>query len=112
MSTTLPPTDALLATKFFIPVAPQPLVARPRLTSLLNEGLHRRLTLVCAPAGFGKSTLLAEWVRSLPPPPEGPSVAWVSLDEDDNEPARFGDYFMSALEKASPGMGLQALEYL
>src|SRR5690242_10219872 len=112
MAPSPPAVDQLLATKFFVPVASQPLIARTRLTALLYEGLHRRLTLVCAPAGFGKSTLLAEWVRSLHPPPDGPSVAWISLDEDDNEPARFGDYFMSALEKASPGMGLQALEYL
>lgn len=104
--------DQLLATKFFVPVASQPLVARTRLIALLNEGLHRRLTLVCAPAGFGKSTLLAEWVRSFPSPPNGPFVAWISLDEDDNEPARFGDYLISALDKVSPGVGSQALEYL
>lgn len=112
MATATPAVDQLLATKFFVPVASQPLVARTRLTALLNEGLHRRLTLVCAPAGFGKSTLLAEWVRSLPPHPDGPLVAWISLDEEDNEPARFGDYFISALEKVSPGVGSQALEYL
>src|SRR6478672_10778633 len=112
MAASSPAVDRLLATKFFVPVASQPLVARTRLIALLNEGLHRRLTLVCAPAGFGKSTLIAEWVRSLPPPPDGPFVAWVSLAEADNDPAHFGDYFMSALEKVSPGVGSQALEYL
>lgn len=104
--------DLLLATKFFIPVASQPLVTRSRLNDLLNEGLQRRITLVCAPAGFGKSTLLAEWVRSLPTPPDGPFVAWLSLDEDDDNPARFGEYFITALSRAFPSVGSQALEYL
>jgi LuxR family maltose regulon positive regulatory protein len=74
--------------------------------------MQRRLTLVCAPAGFGKSMLLAEWVRSLPTPPDGPFVAWISLDEDDDNPARFGEYFITALARAFPGVGAQALEYL
>ncbi len=112
MSIQTPAVDLLLATKFFIPVASQPLIARTRLTTLLNDTLHRRLTLVCAPAGFGKSTLLAEWVRSLPAPPDGPFVAWVSLDEDDDNPARFGEYFITALSRAFPGIGAQALEHL
>lgn len=112
MSIQTPAVDLLLATKFFIPVASQPLIARTRLTTLLNDSLHRRLTLVCAPAGFGKSTLLAEWVRSLPAPPEGPLVAWISLDEDDDNPARFGEYFITALSRAFPGIGAQALEHL
>lgn len=112
MDTPTQAVDLLLATKFFIPVASQPLVARTRLNALLNEGLERRLTLVCAPAGFGKSTLLAEWVRSLPAPPDGPFVAWLSLDEDDDNPARFGAYFVTALSRAFPGVGTQALEYL
>lgn len=112
MRTPTSAADLLLATKFFIPVASQPLVDRTRLTTLLNEGLHRRLTLVCAPAGFGKSILLAEWVRSLPPPPDGPFVSWLSLDEDDDNPARFGEYFVTAMSRAFPGLGSQALEYL
>ncbi len=107
-----PAVDLLLATKFFIPVASQPLVARTRLNALLNEGLQQRLTLVCAPAGFGKSTLLAEWVRSLPAPPDGPFVAWISLDEDDDNPARFGEYFITSLSRAFPSVGSQVLEYL
>ena len=112
MSAATPAVDPLLATKFFVPATFQTLVARPRLTALLNEGLQRRLTLVCAPAGFGKSTLLAAWVRALPPPPDGPVVAWVSLDEDDDNPARFADYVITALDRASPGVGAPALERL
>lgn len=112
MGTSTRVVDLLLATKFFIPVSSQPLVARTRLTTLLNEGLHRRLTLVSAPAGFGKSTLISEWVHSLPTPPDGPFVAWVSLDEDDNNLARFGEYFITAMSRAFPGVDSQALEYL
>ena len=81
MSRTIPAVDPLLATKFFIPIASHPLVARSRLTARLDEGLRCRLTLVCAPPGFGKSTLLGQWLRSLPAPPDGPSVARVSLDQ-------------------------------
>src|SRR5690242_20726250 len=109
MGRAAPSVDQLLATKFFVPVASQPLVARARLTALVNEGLQRRLTLVCAPAGFGKSTLLAEWMHSLPPPPAGPVAAWVSLDADDDTPTRFWNYFISALDRASPGVGAPAL---
>lgn len=112
MGVQTPAIDLLLATKFFIPVASQPLIARTRLTTLLNESVYHRLTLVSAPAGFGKSTLVAEWVRSLPPPPDGPFVAWLSLDEDDNTPSRFAEYFITALSRAFPGVGTQALEYL
>lgn len=112
MGTPTRAVDLLLATKFFIPVASQPLVARTRLYSLLNEGRQYRLTLVAAPAGFGKSTLLAQWVRSLPTPPDGPFVAWLSLDEDDDNPARFAEYFITALSRAFPSLGTQALEHL
>ena len=110
MSTSLPAADPLLVTKFVVPAPASPLVVRPRLTALLNEGLRRRLTLVCAPPGFGKSTLLAEWVRALPP--GDPFVAWVSLDEADDNVGRFWDYLISALERAAPGAGARALDLL
>jgi LuxR family maltose regulon positive regulatory protein len=55
---------------------------------------------------------VAEWVRSLPTPPDGPFVAWLSLDEEDDNPARFGEYFITALSRAFPGVGSQALKYL
>lgn len=73
---------------------PQPsLVQRPRLVEQLNTGLHRKLTLISAPAGFGKTTLVSEWVARC-----GRPTAWLSLDEDDNEPTRFLSYVVTALQ--------------
>ena len=88
----------LLTTKLYIPPVRPELVSRPRLIKRLNEGLHRKLTLISAPAGFGKTTLLSEWVhrRSEVTPPL--PVAWVSLDEGDNDPARFLAYVVAALQ--------------
>src|ERR671921_175332 len=82
----------ILATKLYIPPPRPKAVLRPRLTERLDEGLHRRLTLVCAPAGFGKTTLLGEWVAGC-----GQPVAWLSLDEGDNDPTRFVSYLVAAL---------------
>jgi LuxR family transcriptional regulator, maltose regulon positive regulatory protein len=91
----------ILATKLYIPF-PQPnVVLRPRLIERLNEdGLHRRLTLVCAPAGFGKTTLLGEWLTGLPQ-----LTAWLSLDEGDNDPVRFLAYLVAALQTVAPNIG-------
>ena len=74
----------LLATRFLPPVSPHAFIARPRLLALLNAGLHRRLILVSAATGFGKTTLLASWLRSLAPGHR--PAAWVSLDASDNVP--------------------------
>src|SRR3954453_4264529 len=87
--------NQLLATKFYVPVAPGTLISRPRLTALLDESLKRPFTLVSAAAGFGKTTLLSTWVRSLPA--SQPLVAWVSLDEEDNDPQLFWAYVLTAL---------------
>ena len=105
--------DHLLATKFFVPSSSHPLIARPQLTTLLNHSLRRKLTLVSAPAGFGKTTLLSSWVQSFPQmKPQAPLVAWVSLDEDDNEPALFWTYALTALDAVQPGLCTQLLTYL
>ena len=77
----------LLETKLYIPRWRPGLVSRPRLIERLDQGVERKLTLVSAPAGFGKSTMLAEWVAATPPR-ERPA-AWVSLDQGDNDPAFF-----------------------
>ena len=69
--------NQLLSTKFFLPMASGTLILRPRLTALLAESLKQPLTLVSAPAGFGKTTLLSTWAQSQQAPP---LVAWVSLD--------------------------------
>ena len=126
----------LLTTKLYIPPVRPNLVSRPRLIERLNAGLlsRRKLTLISAPAGFGKTTLLSEWIHSgvrsreyevrdreyqvggvyktlpttysvLPTP----RFAWVSLDEGDNEPARFLAYFVAALQTIEANVGAGAL---
>src|SRR2546421_8572880 len=108
--------NQLLTTKFYVPVASGPLISRPRLTALLDESRKYPLTLVSAAAGFGKTTLLASWSQSLEA--HNPRVAWVSLDEEDNEPRLFWTYVLAALNKQSPGyftsllMQLQPLQSL
>ena len=108
----------VLATKLYIPPTRPQLVPRPRLLARLNEGLHATpgLTLISAPAGFGKTTLLSEWINQKD---EGgrrkdekdesrfhPSrVSWLSLDEGDNDPARFLMYLISALQTVEPELG-------
>jgi LuxR family maltose regulon positive regulatory protein len=95
--------DALLATKLHLP-RPQPgFVPRPRLVEALDEGLTRGLVLVCAPAGFGKTAMLADWARRGRCP-----VAWLSLDAADNDPARFWRHAVAALDRARPGIAGQA----
>jgi ATP/maltotriose-dependent transcriptional regulator MalT len=90
----------LLATKFYVPLAPGPLISRPRLIALLSESLKYPLTLVSAAAGFGKTTLLASWSRSLEA--HNLRVAWVSLEEEDSEPLLFWVYVLTALGRQEP----------
>jgi LuxR family maltose regulon positive regulatory protein len=91
--------DVLLATKLHVP-RPQPgFVPRPRLVQALGEGLARGRALVCAPAGFGKTALLADWARG-----DGRPVAWLGLDGGDSDPARFWRYAVAALDRARPGL--------
>jgi LuxR family maltose regulon positive regulatory protein len=92
----------LLKTKLYIPPVRPELVSRPRLIERLNAGLHRKLTLVSAPAGFGKTTLLGEWAADCGPRTR---VAWLSLDEGDNDPARFPAYFVAALQTIEGDVG-------
>jgi LuxR family maltose regulon positive regulatory protein len=89
----------ILVTKLFIPSARQELVSRPHLIEQLNQGLVRKLTLVSAPAGFGKTTLVSHWLQNIQET-QAVKVAWLSLDEEDNDPNRFLTYFISALNKA------------
>ncbi len=99
----------LLRAKLYIPPPRVGQVARPRLVQRLDEVLEtgRRLAVVSAPAGYGKSTLLAEWVRGAPGP-----VGWLSVDEDDNDPARFLPHLIAALRNVRPGAGEAALARL
>ena len=91
--------DVLLVTKLHVP-RPQPgFVPRPRLVEALGEGVARGRVLVCAPAGFGKTALLADWARG-----DGRPVAWLGLDAGDGDPARFWRYVVAALDRARPGL--------
>src|SRR5499433_2826565 len=91
-----PEWDVLVATKFHVPRAG--FVPRPRLLARLAQGVDRGLTVVCTPAGFGKTTMLGDWARRSRRP-----AAWLSLDAADNDPARFWRYVAAALERARPG---------
>jgi LuxR family transcriptional regulator, maltose regulon positive regulatory protein len=97
----------LLSTKLFTHTVRKNLVPRPRLTEQLNEGLECKLTLISAPAGFGKTTLVSEWVASCKQP-----VAWLSMDEGDNDPVRFLSYLVAALQTIKAGIGEGALAVL
>src|SRR5687767_1937402 len=97
----------LLETKLHVPRRRRGLVARPRLLERLDRGAESALTLVSAPAGFGKSTLLTDWVTAAPA--GGRSVAWLSLDQRDNDPALFWSYLVAAVRTALPGLGAGAL---
>ncbi len=93
------PTPNLLLTKNFLPVARSKLVQRDRLLRLLAEGNQRPVTLITAPPGYGKTTLLSQWIASFDDKEK--QVAWVSLDEFDNEPARFWGYICEGLSRIS-----------
>jgi LuxR family maltose regulon positive regulatory protein len=119
----------ILATKLYIPPPRPKVVLRSRLIERLNEGLHHKLILISAPAGFGKTTLVSEWVNQKA---EGrrtkgeseenfhpssfilhPSkVAWLSLDEGDNDPTRFLVYFITALQTIATKVGAGTLALL
>src|SRR6266568_8979284 len=89
--------DVLVATKFHVPRAG--FVPRPRLLARLSQGIGSGLTVVCTPAGFGKTTLLGDWARRTRQP-----TAWLSVDASDNDPARFWRYVSAALDQARPGL--------
>ena len=100
----------LLATKLYIPKRRGGLVVRARLLEHLRRGVDARLTLVSAPAGFGKTTLLAEWLGEMSAADS--CVAWLSLDPSDNEPAVFWTYVVTALRGAVPSVGSRVLELI
>jgi len=131
--------DTLLKTKLYIPQVRPALVPRPRLIEQLNEGLYGKLTLISAPPGFGKTTLLSEWVNHLrftiydlgledtnenqienladartgaKSKIQNPKVAWVSLDEHDSDPVRFWSYVIAAVDTVQSGIGSDAITLL
>ena len=108
MSTVLP----LLSTKLTLPPLTGGVVPRGRLFARLNK--DRPLTILSAPPGFGKTTLLSAWLRQLTTTSEHslPTVSWLALDESDNDPVRFWSYVIAALQTNMPDLGVNALTAL
>jgi ATP/maltotriose-dependent transcriptional regulator MalT len=100
---------SILATKLYVPPPRPKVVFRSRLIERLNQGLSQTpgIALISAPAGFGKTTLISEWVTACERP-----VAWLSLDEGDNDLTRFLTYFLAALQRVIPNFGERILEML
>jgi LuxR family maltose regulon positive regulatory protein len=105
-----PVPAALLETKLYVPRSRRGLVPRPRLSERLDRGTASKLTLVSAPAGFGKTTLLTEWLAAGPA--DERLAAWLSLDQADNDPASFWTYVIAALRTVASGVGESALTLL
>ena len=102
-------STTILGTKLYIPSPRAKVVIRPRLIEQLNNGLAsgRKLTIISAPAGFGKTTLVSDWVASC-----DRLVAWLSLEEGDSDPTRFFIYLISALQTITPNIGEKLLGIL
>jgi LuxR family maltose regulon positive regulatory protein len=100
-------TIPIISTKLYIPQLRSKVVIRPRLIERLNEGLHRRLTVISASAGFGKTTLVSEWVSGSKRP-----AAWLSLDEGDNDTPRFLTYLVGAIQTIATNIGEGVLAVL
>ncbi len=106
--------ESLLSTKLYVPRAHRQMVHRPRLIERMNAGLQgaegdfaRKLTLLSAPAGYGKTTLATEWLAELRAQETAPKLAWLSLDEDDNNVIRFLSYLIAALQQINPAIGVE-----
>ena len=98
-------SESLLTTKFHLPAQRADSVKRAHLTKRLNAGLGGKLTLVAAPAGFGKSSLAADWLRNDLPALYQGRVCWLSLDAADNHPVQFWQYLLAAIQRISPEIG-------
>jgi LuxR family maltose regulon positive regulatory protein len=106
-------TLLLLSTKFDVPPTGAKIVKRPRLLRKLETGLQQNalLILACGPAGYGKTTIVGEWLRTsgeIQPD----QVTWLTLENGDNEPNRFLTYFITALQRIQPGFGAGVLKLL
>jgi LuxR family maltose regulon positive regulatory protein len=99
--------EGLLVTKLQVPRLPPVFVARPRLVDQLNAGLGRTLTLVCAPAGFGKTSVLADWCQH-----RAPRVGWLTLDAADNDPARCWRHVVAAFNRVQPAVAAHVAPWL
>ncbi|MEW5870791.1 MAG: AAA family ATPase [Chloroflexota bacterium] len=106
------PGVRILATKLYLPLPRPQIVSRSRLLERLDEGLQRKLTLVSAPAGFGKTTLVSEWLAACQRRTPAARTAWLSLDEGDSHPPRFLAYLIAALQTVDGALGAGALGML
>ncbi|MBE9480178.1 MAG: hypothetical protein IMY69_00625, partial [Bacteroidetes bacterium] len=97
----------LLATKLYVPQPRPNLVQRTHLIDQLNKGINHKLTLISAPAGFGKTTLISEWISQ-----SEISVVWISLDKGDSDPVHFIHYLIAALQSFDKNIGKTALSML
>lgn len=102
----------LIKTKLNIPRPPAGLISRPQLFAKLEQGAQSALTLISAPAGYGKTTLLSEWINIKMGTDSPWMVCWLSLDTGDNDPIRFLTYLTAALKNVQPGIGAKALSLL
>lgn len=93
-------TTTLLQTKLYAPEIQSDFVVRPHLIEKLESGTQRKLTVVTAPAGFGKTTLVMQWLSHI-----DHSISWLSLDENDNDMTRFLSYFVAAIQQSDPQIG-------
>jgi len=105
--------ETLLSTKIIIPPTRSELVPRPRLIAKLNEGLNHKLILISATAGFGKTTLVTDWLnkgrlKDKIDKQYHDRIAWLSLDAEDNDPARFLNYLIAAIQNVDPDLGKSA----
>ncbi len=98
--------EELLETKLFVPRWQPEMISRPRLVELLRSGVEQKLTLISAPAGFGKTTLIAEWLYATRS--EDRATGWVSLDQSDNDPGAFWRYVLAALAKVDANVAERA----
>ncbi len=108
--TTLDNAGPLLETKLCVPKLRRGLVTRPRLIERLSRGAESKLTLIAAPVGFGKTTLLAAWLAATPQAER--STAWLSLDPGDNQASTFWPNLIAALQKVAPGVGASSVSLL
>ena len=104
--------STILVTKLFVPPTRLDFIPRPRLIKRLSQGLHGKITLISAPAGFGKTTLVSEWIRELNGETPSTCAVWLSLDEGDNDLSRFLVYFISALQTIDADIARKALSNL